>query len=353
MIQKSYPKFKAATVQAAPVYLDPAATTAKACSLIREAASAGATLIAFPEVFIAGYAYWNWIMSPLEGSAWFKRLYLSAVDVPGPEVQALQRTARECNATVVIGVNERSPVSMGTIYNTTLIIGHDGTLLGRHRKTVPTFAEKLTWGSGDGSSIRTYETPAGKIGTLACGENTNTLARFALLAQGEQVHIANYIAYPFRSSYDIIEPIKIRASAHSLEGKLFTIVSTSAMSQEIIDTFATTPERRDLLLGKPNAVSGMWGPQGLPISDLLIDDEGIVYGEIDIEKCIEPKQFHDIIGHYNRFDVFELRVHGRRLDPLRIQNAMPSVKSSPMLTISDISTASAILPPPQDELSRL
>ncbi|MBP6019317.1 MAG: carbon-nitrogen hydrolase family protein [Burkholderiaceae bacterium] len=324
MKAKRYPIYTAAAIQAAPVFLDTVATTEKACSLIREAAGNGATLIAFPEVFIAGYAYWNWIMSPLEGSAWFKRLFLASIDVPGPEVQALQRTAQACGVTVVIGVNERSPVSMGTIYNTTLIIGADGTLLGRHRKTVPTFAEKLTWGSGDGSSIRTYDTPGGKLGTLACGENTNTLARFALLAQGEQVHVANYIAYPFRNSYDIIEPIKIRASAHSLEGKVFTIVSSSAMSQEIIDLLGTTPERLEALSGSPNAFSGIFGPDGLLISTPLIDSEGIVYGEIDLEKSIEPKQFHDIIGHYNRFDIFELRLHQRPLNPLNIvDTAMP------------------------------
>jgi len=326
MSHNRYPKYTAAAVQAAPVFLDPTATTAKACDLIREAARNGATLIAFPEVFIAGYAYWNWIMSPLEGSAWFKRLFLSAIDIPGPEIQALQHAAREVNATVVIGVNERSPVSMGGIFNTTVIIGPDGTLLGRHRKTVPTFAEKLTWTGGDGSSIRTYDTPAGKLGTLACGENTNTLARFALLAQGEQVHIANYIAYPFRKSYDIIEPIKIRASAHSLEGKLFTIVSSSAMSQEIRDTFGTTKERMEDMSGTPNAFSGIYGPNGLLVSEPLLDDEGIVYGEIDIERCIEPKQFHDILGHYNRFDIFELRVHQRKLDPVRIEHASRSIE---------------------------
>lgn len=341
MKTKQYPKYTAAAVQAAPAFLDTKATTEKACSLIREAAGNGATVIAFPEVFIAGYAYWNWIMSPLEGSAWFKRLYLASIDVPGPEVQALQRTAQECAVTVVIGVNERSPVSMGTIYNTTLIIGPDGTLLGRHRKTVPTFAEKLTWGSGDGSSIRTYDTPGGKLGTLACGENTNTLARFSLLAQGEQVHVANYIAYPFRNSYDIIEPIKIRASAHSLEGKVFTIVSSSAMSQEIIDLLGTTPERLEALSGSPNAFSGIFGPDGLQISEPLIDSEGIVYGEIDLEKCIEPKQFHDIIGHYNRFDIFELRLHQRPLNPLNVvDTAMPiAATPAPMEPSTTYSTA--------------
>ncbi|RJG02813.1 carbon-nitrogen hydrolase family protein [Noviherbaspirillum sedimenti] len=340
MKSNRYPKFTAAAVQAAPIFLDAQATTEKACALIRKAAGEGATFIAFPEVFIAGYAYWNWIMSPLEGSAWFKRFYLAAIDVPGPEVQALQRTAEACGVTVVIGVNERSPVSMGTIYNTNLIIGPDGKLLGRHRKTVPTFAEKLTWGYGDGSSIRTYDTPVGKVGTLACGENTNTLARFALLAQGEQVHVANYIAYPFRKSYDIIEPIKIRAAAHSLEGKVFTVVSSSAMSQEILDLLGTTPERLELLSGAPNAFSGIFGPDGLLVSPPLIDEEGIVYGEIDLEKGFEPKQFHDILGHYNRFDIFELRLHQRSLSPLVIVDQAMPTEPNPISSPDLLSSAS-------------
>jgi nitrilase len=313
---KLCPKFRAAAVQAAPIFLNAEATTHSACTMIEEAASHGAQLVAFPEVFIAGYPYWNWMMSPLEGSEWFRRLYLSAIEVNGAEVQTLRRTAGRYGVTVVIGINERSPISMGTVYNTNLVIGPDGALLGRHRKLVPTFAEKLSWGSGDGSSIQVYDTPVGRLGTLACGENTNTLARFALLAQGEQVHVANYIAFPFTSNYDMPEAIRIRAGAHSFEGKVFTVVSCSAMSQEILDALGTTEERRTQLMGSPNAYSGIFGPDGRLVSDELIDGEGIVYADIDIAESIEPKQFHDIIGHYNRFDIFNLTVNTVQQEPL-------------------------------------
>jgi predicted amidohydrolase len=287
--------------------------------LIEEAAREGAKLVALPEVFIAGYPYWNWMMSPLEGSAWFKKLYLASIELDGPEVQLLKETAARLKVSVVIGVNEKSPTSMGTIYNTNLIIGDDGSLLGRHRKIVPTFAEKLTWGSGDGSTIKVYETAAGRLGTLACGENTNTLARFALLAQGEQVHVANYIGFPFTSDYDMPDAIKIRAGAHSFEGKVFTLVSCSAMSDEIVDALGTTEERKRMLCGTPNAFSGIVGPDGRLLGDPLIDVEGIVYGEVDIERSIEPKQYQDIIGHYNRFDIFDLRVNARTLDAVTVQ----------------------------------
>jgi aliphatic nitrilase len=307
------PKSKVAAVQTAPVFLDPAATVDKACALIAEAAGNGAKLVAFPEVFVAGYPYWNWLMTPVEGSEWFERLCRAAITVPGPEVEQLCAAARAHDCTVVIGVNERDPRALGTLYNTNLVIGADGTLLGRHRKLVPTWAEKLTWAGGDGASLRVYDTPVGPLGTLACGENTNTLARFALLSAGELVHVANYISLPVApASYNMADAIRIRATAHSFEGKLFTIVACSTVSEEIIAAMsAGRPENRALLERRQSAFSGVIGPDGNLVGDPLIDDEGIVYAEIDLARCIQPKQMHDIIGAYNRFDIFDLRIDRR------------------------------------------
>ena len=307
------PKSKVAAVQTAPVYLDPAATVDKACALIAEAAGNGAKLVAFPEVFVAGYPYWNWLMTPVEGSEWFERLCRAAITVPGPEVEQLCAAARAHDCTVVIGVNERDPRALGTLYNTNLVIGADGTLLGRHRKLVPTWAEKLTWAGGDGASLRVYDTPVGPLGTLACGENTNTLARFALLSAGELVHVANYISLPVApASYNMADAIRIRATAHSFEGKLFTIVACSTVSEEIIAAMsAGRPENRALLERRQSAFSGVIGPDGNLVGDPLIDDEGIVYAEIDLSRCIQPKQMHDIIDAYNRFDIFDLRIDRR------------------------------------------
>ncbi len=304
------PKSKVAAVQAAPVFLDPAATVDKACALIAEAAGNGAKLVAFPEVFVAGYPYWNWLMTPIEGAEWHERLYRAAILADGPEVAALCGAARDHDCTLVIGVNERDPVSVGTIYNTNLVIGADGRLLGRHRKLVPTWAEKLSWACGDGSSLRVYETPVGRLGTLACGENTNTLARFALLSQGELVHVANYIALPVApASYNMAEAIRIRATAHSFEGKVFTIVACSAVSEEIIAAMSEgRPGIRELLSRPDSAFSGIIDPNGNLIDEALIDDEGIVYADIDLGDCIRPKLMHDIIGGYNRFDIFNLTV---------------------------------------------
>jgi len=312
------PRFKAAAVQASPVYLNASATADKAASLVREAAGNGAKLVAFPEVFVPGYPYWNWITDPVTGSAWFEKLAKASVLVPGPEVDVVRKAARDTGCCVVLGVNERSPVSLGAIYNTLVFIGPDGALLGKHRKLVPTWAEKLTWTGGDGSSLRVYDTEIGRLGGLACGENTNTLARFALLGQGELVHVASYISLPVAPpDYDMAEAIKLRAIAHSFEGKIFTIVSCSTVSEEIIAAMETVvPDARARLQRKSSAFSGIIGPDGRVVGAPLIDDEGIVYADIDLERCIQPKQMHDIVGHYNRFDVFDLRVNRRPLAPL-------------------------------------
>ncbi|MEV6974991.1 carbon-nitrogen hydrolase family protein [Kitasatospora sp. NPDC093806] len=317
------PRFTAAAVQAAPVYLDPAATVDKAVALIHEAAGHGAALVVFPEVFVPGYPYWNWTTDPLQGSPWYERLYRAAVDVPGPYVDALCAAARRTGTVVVIGVNERGRHSLGVLYNTLLTIGSDGELLGVHRKLVPTWAEKLTWTPGDGSSLRVHRTAVGPLGVLACGENTNPLARFTLLAQGELVHAAAYIALPTApEDYDMAEAIALRAAAHCFEGKVFTVVSCSTVSPAMVDLLAADDARVRKQLDRPHsALSGVFGPDGRPVTEPLVDEEGIVYAEIDLGRCVQPKQMHDIVGHYNRFDVFRLHVDNRPLRPLSKEEA--------------------------------
>lgn len=313
----SFPSFRAAAVQAAPVFLDTASTIEKANRLIAEAASNGASLVVFPEVFVPGYPYWNWTMTPVQGSPWFEKLVRASIEVPGPEIALVQEAARQANATVVLGVNERHPLSPATLYNSLVFIGPDGSLLGVHRKLVPTWAEKLTWAGGDGSSLRVYETPIGRLGGLACGENTNTLARFALLAQGEQVHTANYIALPTApADYDMVEAIKVRSAAHSFEGKVFSVVACAAITPDIVDAVAHDDASRAMLERKHSAFSGIFGPDGRLLTEPLIDVEGIAYADIDLGRTIQPKQMHDITGGYNRFDIFQLHVNRRPHDRL-------------------------------------
>jgi aliphatic nitrilase len=312
-----------AAVQASSVFLDTDATVEKACRLIREAAAEGASLVVFPEVFVPAYPYWSWVANPVAAGPWFQKLCEAAVEVPGPEVARIAQAARDCKVHVAIGINERAARSVSLLYNTMLLIDPEGALLARHRKLVPTWAEKLTWAPGDGSGLRVHPTKIGPIGMLACGENTNTLARFSLLSQGELVHLASYIALPVAPpDYDMAEAIKLRAMAHSFEGKVFTVVSCSTISPEIVaqmeDAF---PGARKLLERRSSAFSGVIGPDGRVVGTPLVDDEGIVYAEIDLSRCIQPRQMHDITGYYNRFDIFDLRVDRRGLDAARFVDA--------------------------------
>ncbi len=285
----TFPKFNAAAIQAAPVFLNREATVEKACRLIREAASRGAQLIVFPEVFIAGYPYWNRLDNPFRGKRYFRELVKNAVGIPSPVTEKLCECARRANAMVIIGINEKIPETLGTIFNSNLIIDRRGKIIGCHRKLVPTFIEKLTWGGGDGRSLRIYDTDCGKVGTLICGENLNTLARFALIAQGEQVHAANYPGQPAgdEANHDIRHTIEIRSAAHSFEGKVFTIAACSVFTQEIADLLGDTEEKKRMVGKGSIGLSGIFGPNGKSLtSPLDPNEEGIVIAEIDIEQII-------------------------------------------------------------------
>ena len=309
--EKHLSQFTAAAVQSSPVFLDANATVDKCIALIKEASKNGAKLVVFPEVFIAGYPYWNWIMTPVEGSKWYEKLYLNSVALHDDCITRLRSAIRDCGCYCVMGINERGCTSAGTIYNTIITIDPTGAVIGHHRKFVPTWAEKLTWTGGDGSSLNVLDTDLGPLGSLACGENTNPLARFALLAQGELIHTASYISLPVAPpDYNMAEAIKLRSCTHSFEGKVFTITACSTISEDIIKILSADGVDYGAQLRRENsAYSGVIGPDGRQIGDCLIDDEGIVYADIDLKRCIQPKQMHDVVGHYNRADVFELKIN--------------------------------------------
>ena len=339
MTTVQYPKFKACAAHVAPVFLDASATVQKACSLIAEAARNGAQLIAFPESFVPGFPVWAPVQAPIKNHDFFERLAANSIEVPGPEVSALCEAAREHSITVSVGISERSPISVGCLWNCNLLIGSEGTLLNHHRKLVPTFYEKLIWSNGDGAGLRVNETPIGKIGMLICGENTNPLARYSLIAQGEQVHISSYPpVWPTRPSnepgrYDLAAAIRTRAGAHSFEGKVFNVVSSGFLNKMTLDVLREIDrESLETLENSPQAVTMMLGPSGDIISDILCESEGLLYQDIDVSKCVEPKQFHDIVGYYNRFDVFELKVTRKRLAPIEFLDDL----SGPNLTGGDV-----------------
>lgn len=324
----TYPKFKAASVQASPVFLNREATVEKACELMMEASRSGAKLVAFPEVFIPGYPYWIWLDVPSENNHFFQRLFEESVAIPGPATDALCRGAKEADVYVLIGLNEKLPNQMGTLWNTNLLIDNRGNILGKHRKLVPTFAEKMIWSRGDGSGLRVWETDIGRIGTLACGNNTHCLYKYALIAQGEQVHIANYPAFNVPGKGDLAQWNLIRTGAHSLEGKLFNICSSSTISDEMVKMLCGDDEKKRKWLNACRAYSSVTNPIGNSLAE-LIDEDGIIYADIDISEMITAKQFHDIIGHYTRLDVVSLNLCRDEDQPVLYENRVKAAAASP------------------------
>ncbi|GAB6843673.1 carbon-nitrogen hydrolase family protein [Methylorubrum rhodinum] len=321
------PRFKVAAVHAAPVFLDKAATTRKAVSILREAAHAGAEFIAFPETFIPAFPVWSALWAPIENHDLFARMATESVFVDGPEVAEIRHEARQLGVFVSIGISERSTASVGCLWNSNLLIGDDGAILVHHRKLVPTFYEKLVWAAGDGEGLRVAETRIGRLGGLICGENTNPLARFTLMAQGEQVHVSSWPPiWPTRppaegGNFDNVAANRIRASAHSFEAKAFGVVSAGFMDGAMRDALVGRDAKIARVLDEtPRAASFVIDPTGRQISETLQDAEGIVYAEIDINACVEPKQFHDVVGYYNRYDVFDLTVRRKRQQPVAFRS---------------------------------
>jgi aliphatic nitrilase len=323
----SYPKVKVAAAHVAPVFLDRDATVDKARDVIREAAGHGAQLVAFPEAYVPAFPVWAALRAPIANHDLFVQLADQSVLLPGKELARLREEARRSRIFVSIGINERSEASVGCLWNTNLLIGDDGTVLCHHRKLVPTFFEKLVWSNGDGAGLKVCDTRIGRVGALICGENTNPLARYSLMAQGEQVHISTYPpVWPTRDprgggNYDLATAIRIRAGAHSFEAKVFNIVASGYMDARMRQRLADADPAVGAMLDQtPRGVSVVIGPTGEAVSEMLSDAEGILYHEIDINQCVEPKQFHDVVGYYNRFDVFELKVNRTRLKPIQFED---------------------------------
>lgn len=344
---------RAAACHASPVFLSARATTDKALSLIHQAAKNKANLIVFPETYIPAFPLWSSLRAPTENHDLFRRMALESVFVDGEEIQAIRATAKQTGAIVSMGISEKVHSSSATLYNSNLLIGSNGDVLVHHRKLVPTFFEKLTWSNGDGHGLRVSETAFGKIGNLICGENTNSLARYALMAQGEQIHISTWpAAWPTRTvkpaasntsanghspivrsrNYDNISANKVRAAAHCFEAKCYGIVCAGVLDNEAISVIADGVEDSEkvsqVLRDSPRSVSMFFDPAGAPIQaftvneagerevkEFLQHEEGILYADFNLEDCIEGKQYHDISGGYQRLDVFELKINRHRKSP--------------------------------------
>jgi nitrilase len=317
-----HPKFKVAAVHAAPVFLDKRATTEKAVSLIAEAASHGAELVVLPESYIPAFPVWAALWAPIYNHDLFVMMVDNSVLVPGPELALIAAEAKHRGVFVSIGFSERSAISAGCLWNSNLLIDDTGVVLNHHRKLMPTYFEKLVWAQGDGAGLQVSDTRLGRIGGLICGENTNPLARYALMAQGEQVHISSYPPiWPtkppgVRGNYDNVSANKIRAAAHSFEAKAFGIVCAGYMDKQMRDFLVDRdPSQAAIIDHTPQGASLFIDPTGSQIGETIQNEEGIIYADFDLNACIEAKQFHDVVGYYNRFDIFDFHVTRKRTTP--------------------------------------
>jgi nitrilase len=301
----SLPTVRAAAVQAEPAVLDRDATVEKACRLIAEAAEHGARLIVFPEVFIPTYInarVWGRGLAnfgTIRSKRAWARLWRNAVEIPSRSTDALARAAREANAVVVMGLHERTSDS-STLYNTLLCIGPDGAIVGKHRKLMPTNHERMVWGMGDGSTLRVWDTPAGKIGGLICWENWMPLARYALYAQGEQIHVA-----PTADDREL-SVLNIRHTA--AEGRVFVVSVCMVLHKRSyppdFELGEELAEAEDPLESGGSAIAG---PDGELLAGPLWNEEGILYADLDLNRVVEERQLLDLAGHYARPDVLSLR----------------------------------------------
>lgn len=333
------PTVRVCVAHVAPVFLDTQATIDKALRLIGEAAAHGAELVVFPESYVPAFPLWSALQAPIYNHDFFRRLAAQALRVPGPEVARIAAAARDHGVVVSLGINEGTQASVGCIWNTNLLFGNDGRLLNHHRKLVPTFYEKLTWTPGDGAGLNVVDTGVGRVGTLICGENTNPLARYTLMAQGEQLHLASYPPlWPTRDpaagggNYDLADAIRIRSASHSFEAKCFTVVAASVLGSDAREALAACgPHALRVLDESPCGASMVVDPSGGTVGDTLTDTEGLLYADLDLGQCVEPKQFHDVVGGYNRFDVFDLQVNRRRIQPIHFTDEREGLADDPSL----------------------
>ncbi len=305
-----FPVTKVAVVQAAPVFLDRDASVAKACRLIAEAGAAGAKLAVFGETWLPGYPIWLdvapgaglWNHQPAKEV--FTRLVANAVAVPGPVTAALGAAAAEAGCAVVMGINERERGRpTGTLYNTILYVGPDGRLLGKHRKLIPTYTERLVWGRGDGSTLNVVDLPLGRLGGLVCWEHWMPLARHAMHVTGEQIHAA---------LWPTVKDIHLVASRHyAFEGRCFVLAVGAVLRRDQVPQDLVIFEGDGIATATPLLAGGsaIIGPDGEVLAGPAGPEETILYADLDLARIPGEHLTFDAVGHYGRPDVFTLTVN--------------------------------------------
>ena len=303
----THPKFKAAAIQAAPVFLDLDASIDKAIVLIAEAARNGAKLIAFPETFLPGYPWFIWLDSPAWGMQFIQRYHDNSLVYGTPAAERISQAAKDNAIMVVMGHSEKSG---GSLYMGQWIIDAKGKTVATRRKLKPTHVERTVFGEGDGSDLSVYDTDLGRVGALCCWEHLQPLSKYAMYAQNEQVHIAAWPSFSLYrgGAHALGAEVNTAASRiYAVEGSCFVLAPCATVSAEMVQMLCGDDVMKRQLLLEGGGFTGIYAPDGQLISTPLPEGtEGIVYAELDLGMISLAKAAADPAGHYARPDVTRL-----------------------------------------------
>jgi len=298
---RSQTKFRAAAVQLSPVLLDRDGTTDKVVEVIEKCGRDQVRLAVFPETVIPSYPYFAMVTPPMGIGDLMSRLHDQAVDVPGPVTEAVGGAAGRAGTVVVLGVNEREG---GSLYNTQLIFDADGSLVGKRRKIMPTFHERMIWGWGDGSGLRTFDTAVGRLGALICWEHYMPLARYALMAAGEEIHCSHFPGS--MAGEPMAAQIDAAIRHHAMESGAFVVNATCWLSEAQRTEIAPNESLAEILRG--GLCTAIVSPSGAYLAGPLPEGEDMAVAEIDLSEITRRKHLLDTVGHYARPDILRLRL---------------------------------------------
>jgi len=305
-------RFRAAAVQSAPAFLDLAGSVEKTIALIDEAGRQDVDLLAFPETWIPGYPWFIWLGAPAWGMQFVGRYHENSIGADSAEERAIRAAVARNGLTCVLGASERAG---GSNYMAQWIYGPDGSVVARRRKLKPTHVERTIFGEGDGSDIAVHDTDVGRLGALCCWEHLQPLTKYAMYAQGEQVHVAAWPSFSLYegAAYALGPEVNTAASLmYAAEGQCFVVASCATVSQEMCDLLCDAEDKR-MFLKPGGGHARIFAPDGRSLgAPLAPDAEGLVVADIDLSMIAFAKAAADPVGHYSRPDVFKLMINRNR-----------------------------------------